>query len=134
MTARRCARSWPTRWVPIRRSDVAIDAVGRSELVELGYRTVRQGGTVVAVGLQAPDSTITLPGPQFPVAHKRVLGCFMGGIDPQRDIPRLARLWRRGAFPIDRMVSTHRPLAEAGAALDDLAHARGLRTVLDVAG
>ncbi len=113
--------------------DVAIDAVGRSALVELGYRTVRQGGTVVAVGLQGGDEQVRLPGPLVPLSHKRVLGCFMGGIDPQRDLPRLFTLYRRGVFPVDRLVTATRPLAEVGEALDDLAAARGLRTVIGLA-
>ncbi|MPZ86534.1 MAG: zinc-binding dehydrogenase [Nitriliruptorales bacterium] len=113
--------------------DVAIDAVGRSALVELGYRSIRQGGTVVAVGLQGGNEVVSLPGPLVPLSHKRVLGCFMGGIDPQRDLPRLFALHRRGVFPVDRLVSARRPLTEVGAALDDLANARGLRTVVQLA-
>jgi len=112
--------------------DIAIDAVGRAALVELGYRVVRQGGTVVAVGLQGAEEKVSLPGPLVPLSHKRLLGCFMGGIDPQRDLPRLFDLYRRGAFPVDRLVSRRRPLAEVPEALDDLAHARGLRTVIDL--
>lgn len=112
--------------------DIAIDAVGRSELVELGYRTVRQGGTVVAVGLQGADERVSLPGPVVPLSHKRLLGCFMGGIDPQRDLPRLFDLHRRGALPVDRLVSRRRPLSEVPEALEDLADARGLRTVIDL--
>lgn len=112
--------------------DHAIDCVGKAGLVELGYRTVRQGGTVVAVGLQATGDQVTLPGPMVPLTHKRLLGCFMGGIDPQRDLPRLFALYRRGVFPVDRLVTATRPLSEAAEALDDLAAARGLRTVLDL--
>jgi Zn-dependent alcohol dehydrogenase len=112
--------------------DVAIDAVGRAPLVELGYRIIRQGGTVVAVGLQGSDQQVRLAGPFVPISHKRLLGCFMGGIDPQRDLPRLFALYRRGVFPVDRLVTATRPLAEAAEALDDLAAARGVRTVLDL--
>lgn len=112
--------------------DIAIDAVGRAALVELGYRVVRQGGTVVAVGLQGAEEKVSLPGPLVPLSHKRLLGCFMGGIDPQRDLPRLFALYRRGVFPVDRLVSARRPLAEVPEALDDLAQARGLRTVIDL--
>lgn len=112
--------------------DVAIDAVGRSSLVELGYRSIRQGGTVVAVGLQGGNEVVSLPGPLVPLSHKRVLGCFMGGIDPQRDLPRLFALYRRGSFPVDRLVSARRPLAEVGEALDDLANTRGLRTIVQL--
>jgi alcohol dehydrogenase len=112
--------------------DVAIDAVGRPEIVELAFRTVRQGGTVVAVGVQAGDATVQLPGAQLSTMHKRVLGCFMGGIDPHRDLPTLFALYQRGVLPIDRLIGQRRPLAEVPEALDDLAAARGLRTVIDV--
>jgi Zn-dependent alcohol dehydrogenase len=114
--------------------DIAIEAVGRPELVAVAHRAVRQGGTVVAVGVQAADAMVSLPGPQVALTHKRLLGCFMGGIDPQRDLPRLFALYRRGALPLDRLITARRPLAEAAEALDDLAHARGLRTVLQVGG
>lgn len=110
--------------------DIVVEAVGRPELVATAHRVVRQGGTVVAVGVQAADAMVSLPGPQVALTHKRILGCFMGGIDPQRDLPKLFDLYRRGALPLDRLITSRRPLAEAGAALDDLAHARGLRTVL----
>lgn len=112
--------------------DIAIDAVGRPEIVELGFRAVRQGGTVVAVGVQAGDATVGLPGAQLSTLHKRVLGCFMGGVDPHRDLPKLFALYERGVLPIDRLIGQRRPLAEAAEALDDLAAARGLRTVLDL--
>jgi Zn-dependent alcohol dehydrogenase len=112
--------------------DVAVDAVGLPALVETGYSVIRQGGAVVAVGLQPPDAKITLTAPVVPLSHKRVLGCFMGGIDPQRDLPKLFALYQAGRLPIDRLVSAHRPLTETSEALDDLANARGLRTLIDL--
>jgi Zn-dependent alcohol dehydrogenase len=112
--------------------DVALDCVGRPEIVEAGFKVVRQGGTVVSVGVQAPDAVVGLPGAVLSNLHKRVLGCFMGGVDPHRDLPRLFALFERGALPVDRLVGRRRPLAEAAEALDDLAAARGLRTVLDL--
>lgn len=111
--------------------DIAIEAVGRPELVATAHRVVRQGGTVVAVGVQASDAVVSLPGPQVALTHKRLLGCFMGGIDPQRDLPKIFSLYRRGVLPLDRLITSRRPLAEAAEALDDLANARGLRTILE---
>ena len=112
--------------------DVAIDAVGRPELLEAGYAVVRQGGAAVAVGLQSADAQVTLRGATVPLSHKRLLGCFMGGIDPQRDIPRLFELFTSGRMPIDRLVTAHRPLDETAQALDDLASGVGLRTVIEL--
>ena len=113
--------------------DVVVEAVGRPELLATAHRLVRQGGTVVAVGVQASDAVVSLPGPQVALSHKRLFGCFMGGIDPQRDLPKLFALYRRGVLPLDRLITARRPLEEAAEALDDLAGARGLRTVLETA-
>jgi alcohol dehydrogenase len=110
--------------------DIALDCVGRPELTELAFRAVRQGGTAVSVGVQGGDAVVQLPGQQVSTLHKRLLGCFMGGVDPHRDLPKLFALYERGVLPIDRLVGQRRPLAEAAEALDDLAAARGLRTVL----
>jgi Zn-dependent alcohol dehydrogenase len=112
--------------------DIAIDAAGRSELVEAGWRVVRQGGTVVAVGIQQAGAQVTLPGPVVTLSHRRLLGCYMGGIDPQRDLPKLFALHRRGALPVDQLVTARRPLTEVGDGLDDLAAGRGLRTIIDI--
>jgi Zn-dependent alcohol dehydrogenase len=112
--------------------DTAIDAVGRPEIVALGFGAVRQGGTVVAVGVPAADATLELPAMQLTTLHKRVLGCFMGGVDPHRDLPRMFALYERGVLPVDRLVGQRRPLAEVPEALDDLAATRGLRTVIDL--
>ena len=114
--------------------DIAIEAVGRPELISLAHRAVRQGGTVVAVGVQTGDAVVTLPGPQVALTHKRLLGCFMGGIDPQRDLPKLFALYRRGAMPLDKLITSRRPLDEAPQAMADLVANRGLRTVLEIAG
>jgi alcohol dehydrogenase len=114
--------------------DIAVDAVGRPELVELGFRVVRQGGRVVAVGVPASDATFSVPATLVTTMHKQILGCFMGGVDPQRDIPRLFSLYERGVLPVDRMIGRRRPLAEVPEAMDDLANTVGLRTVIDVQG
>ncbi|MEX2217787.1 MAG: zinc-binding dehydrogenase [Phycisphaerales bacterium] len=110
--------------------DIAVDAVGNPDVLLGAWKLVRQGGTAVAVGVQAADAVVGLPGAPLALMHKRLLGCFMGGIDPQRDLPTLFAWYRRGVLPVDRLIGARRPLEEAGAALDDLASARGLRTVL----
>lgn len=113
--------------------DIVVDTAGRPEIVEMGHSLVFQGGTVVSVGLQPPDADITLRAAVVPLSHKRILGCFMGGVDPHRDIPRMFQMFKSGRLPIDRLVTTHRPLVETEAALDDLTSGTGLRTILDIA-
>jgi Zn-dependent alcohol dehydrogenase len=114
--------------------DVVIDTAGRPELITMGHGLVHQGGTVVAVGLQPPDAEIVLKAPVVPISHKRILGCFMGGIDPHRDLPKLFELYLAGRLPIDQLITHRRPLGETAAALDDLAEGTGLRTIIDLTG
>jgi S-(hydroxymethyl)glutathione dehydrogenase / alcohol dehydrogenase len=82
------------------------------------------------VGVPSLDTQVTLPALHVATSHKRIAGCFMGGIDLHRDLPVLFDLFRRGALPVDRLIGATRPLAEVGAALDDLVQAKGLRTII----
>ena len=111
--------------------DVALDCAGIPAVLQGAWALVRQGGTVVAVGLQPAGEQITLPAPVVPLSHRRLLGCFMGGIDPQRDLPGLFDLVASGRLPVERTITARRPLGEAPAAMEDLRAASGLRTVLD---
>lgn len=112
--------------------DLVIDTAGRPELISLGHSLVHQGGAVVAVGLQPPGEDVVLKAAVVPITHKRILGCFMGGIDPHRDLPRMFQLYVSGRLPIDRLVTHHRPLDETAQALGDLSSAVGLRTIINV--
>jgi len=51
-------------------------------------------------------------------------------VRPAIDLPRLVDEVMSGDLRLDPMVSGRRPLAEADAALDDLAAGRSLRTLL----
>ncbi|MFP5225512.1 MAG: alcohol dehydrogenase catalytic domain-containing protein [Actinomycetota bacterium] len=111
------------------RPDVAIDAVGRAKVQLDALSLVRPGGRVVIAGVN-PTETIEMPGYAFGIQSKRVLGAWFGGCDPQRDLPAVLDGWRDGSLPIDRLITSVRPLTEVALALDDLRQARGIRTVL----
>ena len=69
--------------------DHAFDAIGRPEALQDAFAMTAPGGTAIAVGLYATDATITIDA--FPlVGERRLVGTYLGGVDPHRDIPRLA--------------------------------------------
>lgn len=110
--------------------DVAVDAVGAPGIIESGFRLVRQGGRVVCVGLSPVDAHVSLPATLLATSHKQVLGCYMGGIDPHRDLPRIVALQQRGVLPIERMVTRRCALDEIEGAVADMEAGRGLRTIV----
>ena len=83
-----------------------------------------RGGHIVICGLMGGDLTLALP--TIPMRPLTLQGSYVGTLEELRELVALAR--ERGMAPIP---VTRRPLADAGAALDDLHHGRVVgRTVL----
>jgi Zn-dependent alcohol dehydrogenase len=68
----------------------------------------------------------------FTVQEKKLLGCLLGSSNSLREVPRLLALWRTGQLDLEALITNRRPLDEINDAFDDLAHARGVRTVIDL--
>lgn len=112
------------------RSDVVIEAAGRGEAIRTAWDLTAPGGRTVLAGLPNPQQALPIPATELVGQGKSLIGSYLGDSVPQRDIPRYLRLWRRGHLPVERLLSGTRPLAEINDALDDLAAARVVRTVL----
>jgi S-(hydroxymethyl)glutathione dehydrogenase/alcohol dehydrogenase len=114
--------------------DYAFETAGVAQLVTTGIAAARNGGTIVCVGAPPVSESIQIPlAASFVISEKKLLGCTLGSSNSLRDIPRLIALWQAGRLDLEAMITARRPLAEINDALDDLRHARGLRTVLAVA-
>ena len=94
------------------------------------------GGPVarpVGVGAPPVDQSLTIHGVVGVVGtEKRLLGCLLGSCDSHREIPRLLALWKAGRLDLDAMITSRRPLADIGSAIEDIEARRGIRTVLKV--
>jgi Zn-dependent alcohol dehydrogenase len=112
--------------------DVAFDAVGSAALVEACMQATRSGGTTVMVGAPGAEETaaVGVAGAMF--TQKRLVGSLLGGCHAPRDFPMLIDLWRRGALPLEKMVTARRPLEEVNEAVADMVAGRGIRTVLRI--
>ncbi|MER3453498.1 MAG: alcohol dehydrogenase, partial [Acidimicrobiia bacterium] len=112
---------------------VAIEAIGRTDTVEMAWEMLRPGGTAVVIGMPAARERVSLRMGGFFQA-RRVVGCVYGDADPRRDIPALIALVQSGAFDLDALVSDEIPLARAAEALDRLATGAGVRHVVVCGG
>lgn len=101
-----------------------LDLVGATPTVTLAMACSARGGHIVICGLMGGDLTLALP--TIPMRPLTLQGSYVGTLEELRELVALAR--ERGMAPIP---VTRRPLADAGAALDDLHHGRVVgRTVL----
>jgi S-(hydroxymethyl)glutathione dehydrogenase/alcohol dehydrogenase len=108
---------------------VAIEAVGRTETIELAWSLLRPGGLAVVVGMPSARERAAIRVGGFFQA-KRLAGCVYGNAHPHRDIPRLLEHVRAGELRLDPLVTHERPLRRVQEALDDLRAGRGARTVI----
>ncbi len=111
-----------TRWV--------FEAVGSARVMEQAFQLTGRGGTLVSVGLPAPDAVLQLPALAFVSDAKTLTGSYMGSAVPQRDIPRMVQLWKDGALPVEKIISDVFPLADINIAFDRLAAAAAVRQLI----
>ena len=113
--------------------DYAFEAAGKAALIEQGIAAIRPGGAVVCVGAPPITESITINGVVgFTATEKRIMGCLLGSVSSQYDVPRLVALWQAGRLDLDGMVTGRFPLAKINDAVDGAKSLKGLRTVIDL--
>lgn len=110
--------------------DYAFEMAGSQRAMELAYRITRRGGTTVTAGLPPPSATFSVPHVGIVAEERTIKGSYLGGCDPQRDIPRYIEWFQQGRLPIERLVSEEIALDNINAAFDALADAATIRQVL----
>ncbi|MFN2538145.1 MAG: zinc-binding dehydrogenase [Mycobacteriales bacterium] len=107
-----------------------VEAVGHEQAMADAFEMTARGGSTVMVGLPHPLRMLSVPAVQLVAEARKVLGSYMGSAAPQRDIPRLVRLWQDGRLPVERLTSAVLDLEDTPKALDDLAAGTAVRQVL----
>ena len=101
--------------------DFAFEVVGSPALVREALLATRPGGMAVMIGAPPLGAELILDARQL-FTDRTLVGTVGGGNVPQRDIPRIAELWRSGRLDLARLVSQRLPLErvnEAFAALEE---------------
>jgi Zn-dependent alcohol dehydrogenase len=106
----------------------SIDAAG----IERALACLDVGGTLTIVGGLHLD-TIDLPARAFHWNSQRLATCFMGGLDPIRDIPVYTELLRAGRLRLGPMITARYRLDDLETAFDDLRSGRNVRGVITFA-
>ncbi len=106
------------------------EMAGAVPALELAYNVTRRGGTTTTAGLSHPDRKMALQHLSLVAEERTLRGSYIGGAVPVRDVPRYIELFQRGRLPVDKLLSSVRPIAEINEAMDDLHHGRVVRQVL----
>lgn len=111
-------------------SDYSIDAVGAPAVTAQAFDATIAGGTLVCVGVPAPDARPSFPGPNLVRDEKIVTGSLYGSSRPSIDIPKILDLYKSGQLPLEKMISATYPLTGINEAFEDMGAGRLTRGVL----
>ncbi len=112
--------------------DAAIEATGRVEAMLAAFLSTRNHGAAVLAGIPREDDVLPLPALSISRMERRVLGSIYGSSRPERDVPLILDLYRRGRLPLDRLVSHRLPLERVGEAFELLRAGEARRTVIEL--
>jgi S-(hydroxymethyl)glutathione dehydrogenase / alcohol dehydrogenase len=89
-----------------RGADVSFEVIGLAATIEQAVKMTRRGGQVVLVGVPSRDVHLDVEVfADILLQERKILGCWYGSSDPQRDIPRLIDRYREGSLMLDELVS-----------------------------
>lgn len=112
----------------------ALELAGSASALQLAYKIVRRGGTMVTAGLPPPTTALSIPTVSLVADEKTIRGSYLGSCVPSRDIPRYIRLFQRGLLPVDRLLSEELTLNDINVGFDHLREGKVLRAIVTARG
>ena len=109
-------------------ADFAVDTTGRPEIMRCALLVLTSEGTLALIGT-APAGTKFEADLMQLLIGRAVRGLVEGDSVPQTFLPMLMRQWRRGRFPLERVVRTY-PFADIQQAADDMRAGITIKPVL----
>jgi Zn-dependent alcohol dehydrogenase len=113
-----------------RGAEYVFDSVGSAGTIAQALLAARPGGTAVIIGLHAARDEVPIPAGALVMGNKRLLGSFVGSMQPRLDLPMLIELYRAGKLDLDALVSKRYRLEELPQAFEDMEAGKVARGVL----
>jgi S-(hydroxymethyl)glutathione dehydrogenase/alcohol dehydrogenase len=92
--------------------DWSFDCVAFPQVTNNALECLDWGGTCVVIGVSGMTTEFHGLYQRLTQVDRGIIGCRAGTISPQRDIPLIIDLYRRGEILLDELVSVTYPMAE----------------------
>lgn len=100
--------------------DACVESAGTSASIELGFALIRKGGGKLLFASHPAEGEMIRLAPHDLISGKQIAGSWGGGSMPDRDIPRMFKIFSDGDIRLDRLLTRRYRLEEINQALDDL--------------
>ncbi len=109
--------------------DYAVEAVGRTDSVQIAWKVLRRGGAATVLGMIAPGEMLEIHGPDF-LQGKSIKGSLMGSAHFMRDMPKLVAYYLDGRLDLDTVIAERISLEEINEGFDKLRGGNAARSVI----
>ena len=109
--------------------DVAIEAAGRREVMEVAFQATQDRGLCILAG-NVPQGTLISCNPFDFIKGKRLIGTWGGGVIPDRDIPLFLNLFLKQQNQLNQLINYETPLQEINQTIDLLSEGKIARALL----
>lgn len=115
-------------------ADFSVETAGKIKTMEQAFESVRAGGGLcVLAGNLRFGERISID-PFELIKGKRLVGSWGGETDPDRDIPRYAKLYLERKLKLDELITRRYPLDQVNEALADLEAGKVARALIAMEG
>lgn len=101
-------------------ADFCVESAGTVSTIELGFSLIRKGGGKMIFASHPPDGETIRLAPHELISGKQISGSWGGGTLPDRDIPKMYKLFKNANIPLQSMLTKRYTLEQINDALDDL--------------
>jgi len=113
-------------------ADACIESGGKVETIELGFSLIRKGGGRLYFASHPPEGEYIKINPFELISGKNIFGSWGGSSRPDTDIPKLAKSYIHGNFPLEGLLTKRYSLEQINDALDALETGRVFRPLIEM--
>lgn len=111
--------------------DVAIEAAGKRETMEMAFQCVRPGGGLCVLAGNLENGEKISIDPHELIRGKKILGTWGGETEPDADVALYVKQYLSGGLKLDSLITHEYPLDRINQAFDDLLQGRVGRALVN---
>lgn len=110
-------------------TSVTVDTTGFLPLIQKAMDFTRLKGKLIQVGSTPFDAKLDIHIFPFMVAGKQYIGAVEGDVVPPKYVPQMIEWYRKGQFPVDKLVKFYKA-DDWQKAVDDMHHGHTVKAVI----
>ncbi len=110
-------------------ADYCIESAGSIKTIELGFNLINNKGTLLFASHPDNNKKISLY-PHDLIKGKKIFGSWGGSVLPDRDIPKIYKLFKKTKVPYDALISKKYTLKDINIAMNDMNDGKVFRPLI----